>query len=120
MFNGESSRGGAARNFLAAIDPTPGAATSCNPNPNHYTVRALALSGSTVYAGGDFSSIGAERRRRNIAALDPATGIVTSWNPNAVGYVVEALTVSGSTVDGRGRLSSIGGPARRSSGGLAA
>ncbi|GIW09481.1 MAG: hypothetical protein KatS3mg061_0538 [Dehalococcoidia bacterium] len=45
-------------------------------------VYALAVSGSTVYVGGGFTSVGGQTRNR-LAALDAATGNVTSWNPNA-------------------------------------
>jgi hypothetical protein len=45
------------RNYLAALNSTTGAVTSWDPNANSL-VRALAVSGSTVYAGGDFSFIG--------------------------------------------------------------
>ena len=58
-----------------------GQATAWNPNANG-SVCALAVSGSTVYAGGDFTSIGGEDRN-NIAALDAQTGKATAWNPNA-------------------------------------
>ena len=40
------------------------------------TVSALAVGGSTVYAGGYFTSIGG-RSRNYIAALDPVTGVAT-------------------------------------------
>ncbi|MCX7000714.1 MAG: hypothetical protein NT106_10555, partial [Candidatus Sumerlaeota bacterium] len=59
-------------------------------------VYALAVSGSTVYAGGWFNSIGGQPRN-HIAALNAGTGATTDWNPNANGSV-SALAVSGSTV----------------------
>ena len=37
-------------------------------------MHALAVSGSTVYAGGSFTSIGGEERH-GIAALDATTGL---------------------------------------------
>ena len=90
--------------------PRPGLATAWNPNANG-TVYALAVSGSTVYAGGDFTSIGGQARNR-IAALDATTGLATAWNPNANSYRVDALAVSGSTVYAGGYFTSIGGQAR--------
>jgi hypothetical protein len=54
---------------------------SWDPNADN-TVLSLAVSGSTVYVGGAFSSIGGQTRNR-IAALDASTGAAMSWNPNA-------------------------------------
>src|SRR5206468_498790 len=107
--------GGAARERLAAINASTGAATSWDPSANGY-IAAIAVSGSTVYAGGVFngtSSIGGADRN-HIAAIDAATGNATSWNPNANGDIA-ALAVSGSTVYAGGNFfstSSIGGEDR--------
>jgi hypothetical protein len=65
------------------------------------------VSGSTVYAGGGFTSIGGQARNR-IAALDATAGTATAWNPNASGSVW-ALAVSGSTVYAGGYFTSMGG-----------
>ena len=70
----------------------------------------LAVSGSTVYAGGYFNSIGGEERHR-IAALDARTGDAAAWNPTA-GESVYALAVSGSTVYVGGSFTSVGGVGR--------
>ena len=113
--------GGQWRNNIAALDASTGNATAWNPNasggegPGVYT---LAVSGSIVYVGGYFSSIGGQTRQ-NLAALDAATGNATAWNPNPSGDVpyVRALAVSGSIVYVGGYFSSIGGQTRQ---GLAA
>src|SRR5437016_1884977 len=78
--------GGQARNNIAALDATSAAATSWNPNGNN-TVYTLLVDSSgastTVYAGGDFTSIGGQLRNR-IAALDGSTAQASMlWNPNA-------------------------------------
>src|SRR5207249_9645327 len=80
-----------------------------NPNLDN-AVFALAVSGGTLYAGGDFSSIGGQARRF-IAALDTATGLATQWNPGANGSV-PALAVSSGKVYAGGSFFFIGGQAR--------
>jgi hypothetical protein len=75
-------------------------------------VFALAVNGSTVYAGGYFTSIGGENRG-GIAALDAGTGLATGWNPavNPYGFV-NALAVSGGFVYAGGNFITIGGESR--------
>ncbi len=101
----------ATRNLIAAIDATTGALLPWNPNANS-TVLPLAVSGTTVYAGGAFTTIGGSARN-SIAALDAATGTATAWNPNA-NIAVFALAVSGSTVYAGGNFNTMGGSARNS------
>lgn len=57
------------RNHLAAIDFT-GALTSWDPNADN-NVNALAVSGTTVHLGGDFTNVGGQARA-SIAAVDSA------------------------------------------------
>jgi hypothetical protein len=114
-----SSIGGHPRSDLAAVHATTGRVTAWNPDPSDpqygVTVRALAAVGSTVYVGGNFSSIGGQTRN-GIAALDATTGQATSWNPSTfdspVLPQVDALAVSGPTVYAGGYFGSIGGQAR--------
>ncbi|TVR80243.1 MAG: T9SS C-terminal target domain-containing protein [Chitinophagaceae bacterium] len=80
-----------------------------NPNANN-TVRALALNGSIIYVGGDFTNIGGASRNR-IAAIDVAAGNATAWDPDA-SQPVRALAVSGSTVYAGGDFTGIGGESR--------
>ena len=109
------SIGGEARDNIAAIDAATGKATAWDPDPSLVgtfvgTVGTLAVSGSTVYVGGDFDSIGGERRN-HIAAIDATSGKATAWDPNADG-LVGALAVSGSRIYAGGFFRSIGGEAR--------
>jgi len=111
-----TSVGGRARHGIAALDARSGRASAWNPNPNngrYAQVDALAVSGSTVYAAGYFTSIGG-RRRHDIAALDARTGRASAWNPNPNGRYahVDALAVSGSTIYAAGEFTKIGGQAR--------
>jgi hypothetical protein len=106
------SIGGQPRHGIAAFDAATGAATAWNPNASGSDPRvyALAVSGSTVYAGGWFTSIGGRPRNR-IAALDAATGAATDWNPDA-NLGVYALAVGGGKVYAGGRFTRIGGQPR--------
>jgi hypothetical protein len=99
-----------ARAGLAAVDTSTGNATSWNPNPtdpDSVNLNALAVSGSTVYVAGRFSSIGATpAARHDLAAVNATTGDATSWAPNPTSGSdpeesgVEAIAVapSGNTV----------------------
>ena len=102
--------GGQARNGLAALDATTGAATAWNPNPDGGSISVLAASGDTVYVGGYFTNIGGQARN-HIAALDATTGAATAWNPNPNGYA-PVLAVSGDSVYVGGSFTTIGGQTR--------
>jgi len=56
------------RNRIAALDASNGHATDWNPNAND-PIYSLAVSGSVVYSGGHFTSIGGQNRN-GFAALD--------------------------------------------------
>jgi hypothetical protein len=114
-----TSIGGQARNSIAALDAKTGIATAWNPDANGNIdndyrlasiVSTLAVSGNTVYAGGNFTSIGGQKRNY-IAALDAAKGTATAWNPNA-NDTIHALAVSSSKVYAGGKFTSIGGQKR--------
>jgi hypothetical protein len=105
--------GGVARHDIAHILADGSVDPSFNPNASggiQNEVDALALSGSTLYVGGLFNSIGG-LTRHNIAALDTSSGNATSWNPNA-DRIVLTLCVSGSTVYAGGDFTTIGGQTR--------
>jgi hypothetical protein len=123
-----SSLGGVVRNSIAAISATDGTATSFDPNAAGFnggtaTVYALAVSGSTVYAGGYFGSIGGQPRA-SIAALSVADGSATSWDPSAHYFtgpaVIETLAVAGSTIYTGGVFTTIGGQTRNNLAALSA
>ncbi|HET9233555.1 MAG TPA: T9SS type A sorting domain-containing protein [Candidatus Eisenbacteria bacterium] len=98
-----SSLGGQPRSGLGSVDAVTGAVTTWNPSPTGGSpvtqVRGLAVNGSTIYAVGNFTSIGFKTRRA-VAALDATTGGATNWDvgmPNGDVYCV-AIDGSGSTV----------------------
>lgn len=106
--------GGQARRHLAHI-VAGGDVAAWSPGPNK-PVHALALSGATLYVGGQFDSI-AGAPRSLVAALDVSSGLATSWNPRATGVVAEypviaALAVRQDTVYAGGNFLSIGGQPR--------
>lgn len=55
------------RNRIAALNAADGQATAWNPNANN-GAPILAVSGTTVYAGGDFTAID-NQASRSIAAI---------------------------------------------------
>jgi hypothetical protein len=62
------------------VDAGTGAATTWDPNPDN-VVFALALGGSTLYVGGEFSTL--DGQSRSLAgAFDTATGNLSGWAPN--------------------------------------
>jgi hypothetical protein len=101
--------GAVTRHHIAALDATTGLPTAWDPGADA-AVRALAVSGTTVYAGGFFGNIGGQPRN-GIAALDMSSGLATAWNPNANG-VVRAIAVKGPSVYAGGFFTSIGGQPR--------
>ena len=112
---GFRSIGGQSRTGLAKLSAAGSGAADAdwNPHPVRYSegssvgVYALAVSGSDVYAGGDFLVIGGRPRSR-IAKL-PATGTGTAdaaWDASANSDVY-ALAVSGSDLYAGGAFSSM-------------
>ncbi|MBI3195003.1 MAG: T9SS type A sorting domain-containing protein [Ignavibacteriae bacterium] len=65
---------------IAAIDATTGIATSWNANSDG-VMRTVTVSGSTIYVGGYFTTIGGQSRS-SIAALNATTGNATDWSAN--------------------------------------
>ena len=117
-FSGAAAiNGNVTRNRAAAVDATTGVVTNWNPNLNA-VVQALAVSGSTVYIGGQFfgaTAINGNVTRNRAAAVDATTGIVTNWNPN-VGdtfpQTVLVFAVADSTVSLGVTFASVGGESR--------
>ncbi|MFN2469325.1 MAG: delta-60 repeat domain-containing protein, partial [Gaiellaceae bacterium] len=118
--------GGLPRLSLAALNAADGSATpTFNPavtgTLGSGVVDALARSGSTLYVGGSFNSVGGQPRN-NIAAVTlgvPLDGVVVPGfdpSPSRSGCAacgsVAALVASGSTVYAGGLFDRIGGQAR--------
>jgi len=117
-----SSLGGVVRHSLAALSALDGTVTDFNPNPGGVNggtplVSALAVSGTTIYAGGNFASMGGQARA-SLAAMDAASGSVTSWDPGARYGTspgsVESLAVSGDVIYVGGTFNKVGSEVRSS------
>ena len=109
-----TSIGGVVRRSIAALNASDGTATAFDPaarfGANNGTVYALAVSGSTVYAGGFFNTIGGQPREY-IAALNSEDGSATDWNPGA-GATVETFVMSDPLLYVGGDFMTIGGQPR--------
>jgi len=115
-----STVNGTTRNRAAAVDAVTGALTAFNPNVANLlgfpTVKTFAISGSTVYMGGKFTTVrGVDRV--GIAAVNATTGAVQAWDPgsngtvNSITYVPGGVFTSALLVVG-GEFTFIGGASR--------
>lgn len=83
-----------ARTMLAAVSTSGVLDATWKPVPDD-KVRSLAvaLNGSSVFAGGDFFSVSGSDRSRHLANLDPVTGAVKAWTWKP-GYSVWSMVVT--------------------------
>ena len=103
---------GTTRNNAAIVSASNASLQSWNPGPNNI-VRAMALHGTDLFIGGDFTFCKGAARSY-IAKIDSATGLVnTSWNPGSNGYIY-AITGSGSNIYAGGSFSQFAGVTRTS------
>ncbi|WP_201979721.1 IPT/TIG domain-containing protein [Hymenobacter rubidus] len=95
------------RPYLAALNTGTGQVDAAfNPSPNS-TVMALAVVGSTLYAGGNYSTIGG-LSRQYLAAVSKTTGAgVAAFNPQP-NSPVYALATDGTTLFVGGTFTSVG------------
>lgn len=93
---------GVPRQNIGAVNAGDGLPTSFDPEattggvgfPDAGYVFSFAFSGSTVYAGGAFDTIGGQTRNL-LAGLDAVTGTANSFNPNGPpGFIMFSLAVA--------------------------
>src|SRR5262245_56870480 len=117
-----TTMGGQPRNRIAKVSFDGTLDPNFNPNAtggNIPGVDAIVVTGSDVYVGGDFSTIGGQPRL-DLAKLNPATGLVDggrqSFDPDPLDGInpsrVRALAVSGDAVYVGGDLTTIRGQSR--------
>lgn len=104
--------GGQPRSNVAAFNTSTGTATSWNPGANN-RVSALEIIGSTVYMGGQFTTVDSQPRNR-LAAVGLTTGSATSWDPGANGDVLKLEpSVSGNSIYAGGSFTTVNGATSR-------
>jgi hypothetical protein len=81
-------------------------------------VSALAVSGSNIYLGGAFTTVGGTNTRNRAAAVSTG-GTLQSWDPNMNG-TVNALAVSDSNIYVGGAFTTAGGTTRNYAAAIAA
>jgi hypothetical protein len=94
------------RDGLAACSETTGALLPWNPSANG-RVYSLTHIGSTIYAGGNFTTLGG-KARKNIGAVT-TSGVVTSFNPGASDTVYVVRVGPNGNIFAGGTFSAIGG-----------
>jgi hypothetical protein len=98
---------------IAALDTTTNTNNALPWGSNaNLLVETIAVTDSTVFAGGQFATVGG-LPRRHLAALDATMDInnVNAWAPNAT-HPVRSLTVSGPLLIVGGNFADIAGQRR--------
>jgi hypothetical protein len=99
-----------ARTYIAGINTRTSKATTWAANSNGY-IYSMMVKDSTLYVGGQFSSIKGAARNNAAAFSTKTTGAITSWSPNT-NSIVYALLPYGSNVYIGGAFTTLGAATR--------
>nr|WP_163569517.1 hypothetical protein [Fodinicola feengrottensis] len=111
---------GQARSRLAGFDLTTGKLDAKMSALVNNRIRGIAVSATTVYIGGDFTTVNGQPRTR-LAALDRATGALLPWAPTATDTVrALALSADGGRVIVGGDFAKLNGSNENSVGAVSA
>lgn len=109
---GSTGSGAVTRNGAAAMNLDTGALLPWNPNVTGGTVYTIKPSGSNVYLGGGFSTVGGATHKK-IVEVDNSTGaVVTGFKVPTPNKTVYAITPAGSDLYIGGAFTKLGGAAK--------
>ncbi|HEY2878243.1 hypothetical protein [Nocardioides sp.] len=102
---------------IAAVDAASGNLLWLVPANNDVRALALSADGSTLYAGGNFTTVNGVTHR-HVAALSTANHSLVTAFKGVAGGTVRDLIVSGSDLYVAGKITTVGGVAQRGIGAL--
>jgi hypothetical protein len=106
---GSTGSGAVTRNGAAAVNLDTGALLSWNPNVTGGAVYAIDTSGSNVYLGGAFGTVGGATHKKLVEVNNSSGAVVTGFKPGTPNKTVRGLYVSGSSLYVGGAFTKLGG-----------